>query len=576
MKLLNLLLILAFLFHDLNSQNLLKFDWKFQTGDNPEWAEAGYNDGNWATITAGTNWESQGFSNYDGFAWYRQTLVIPSKLKKEAFANNGLILNLGTIDDADYTYWNGERIGNNGEMPPNYLGAYDKQRLYTIPPEKILWDQANVIAVRVFDDGGGGGIIGDEIGCNVKGLEQLLTIEPQFARPDHLFLEKGTIRIPIKITNQMKTSLKGTVTLKLLSDFGSSVAVVNLPVSVKAGKSTTLTLVAGELAPGFYNGSFLFSGENNNKKMDFSIGVRPEEIVSPTDRPDDFDTYWMRAKRELAAVDPQFKLIRQDSLSTAAKEVYLVEMRSLGNVLVRGWYTKPVKPGKYPAILHVQGYSSVMIPAYAYQGNDMISFNLNIRGHGNSRDNINPGFPGYMQYNVNDKELYVYRGAYMDCIRAVDFLCSQECTDTSRIAVEGGSQGGALSFATAALDSRIDLCAPDVPFLSDFKDYFKVAAWPGGEFANYFKEHPEVTEEEIYTTLSYIDIKNLAPWITVPVHMSVGLRDVTCPPHINFAAYNQLKTEKEYKIYPFAGHGLPSENYELKMNWIKKHFGLLE
>jgi cephalosporin-C deacetylase len=557
-----------------NAQNLLKFEWKFQTGDDLEWAKPGYDDSKWALINAGTNWESQGYSNYDGFAWYRQSITIPSKLKKEAQANGGLILNLGTIDDADYTYWNGERIGKNGEMPPNYLGAYDKPRIYTIPADKILWDKPNVIAVRVFDAGGGGGIIGDEIGCIIKGLEQLLVIEPQFVRPDHLFLDKGTIKIPIKITNQMKTPLKGFVTLKLLSDFGSTVKTSKVPVSIKPGNTSTFILEAGDLLPGFYNATVLYSGENNNKKMDFSIGVRPEEIISPTDRPADFDNYWMRAKRELAAVDPQFKLIRKDSLCTPEREVFLVEMRSLGNVLVRGWYARPVKPGKYPAILMVQGYSSIMIPEYTYQGNDMVSFALNIRGHGNSKDDINPGFPGYMLYFLNDKELYIYRGAYMDCVRAVDFLSSRDCVDTTRIAVEGGSQGGALSFATAALDSRIDLCVPAVPFLSDFKDYFKVAAWPGGEFVNYFKAHPEIPREEFYKTLSYIDIKNLAPWIKVPVLMSVGLRDVTCPPHINFAAYNQLTAPKEYRVYPNSGHGLPGDYGDFKMAWIKKHFNL--
>ena len=56
--------------------------------------------------------------------------------------------------------------------------------------------------------------------------------------------------------------------------------------------------------------------------------------------------------------------------------------------------------------------------------------------------------------------------------------------------------------------------------------------------------------------------------------MSIGLRDETCPPHINFAAYNQLETVKEYRVYPYAGHGLPSENNEIKMEWIKKHFNL--
>ena len=71
-----------------------------------------------------------------------------------------------------------------------------------------------------------------------------------------------------------------------------------------------------------------------------AIPIRPEEIVSPLDRPGDFEDYWMRARRELDAVDQQFKLIRQDDLCTATREVCLLEMKSLGNVLVRGWYMR--------------------------------------------------------------------------------------------------------------------------------------------------------------------------------------------------------------------------------------------
>jgi len=163
----------------------------------------------------------------------------------------------------------------------------------------------------------------------------------------------------------------------------------------------------------------------------------------------------------------------------------------------------------------------------------------------------------------------------MDCLRALDFLFARPEVDTSRVAVMGGSQGGALSFATAALaPDRIALCAPSVPFLSDFKDYFKVGTWPASEFVQYVGEHPEVGWEKVYKTLSYIDIKNLAPWVEAPVFMGVGLLDPTCPPHINFAAYNQLGVPKSFVIYPEAGHGLPAAHGERRMQWIKKHFEL--
>jgi cephalosporin-C deacetylase-like acetyl esterase len=92
----------------------------------------------------------------------------------------------------------------------------------------------------------------------------------------------------------------------------------------------------------------------------FAIAIDPEKVISPVDAQPDFDAFWKKAKAELAKVDPQFKLIRKDSLCTAKRDFYLVEMRSLGNVLIRGWYSVPKKPGKYPAFLHVQGYGSVM------------------------------------------------------------------------------------------------------------------------------------------------------------------------------------------------------------------------
>ena len=573
MKKVLLIILTIALFGQTYAQNLLRFEWKFKTGDAPEWAGDKMDDSGWSVIQAGDVWEKQGILDYDGFAWYRQKVFIPLSLKKQAKDNGGITLYLGKIDDADCTYWNGEILGKTGEMPPHYIGAYDAQRIYEIPFDKIKWDTENTIAVRVYDAGGGGGIYGEKIGCYVKGFEELITIKPVFDRNDRLFLNQGEIKIPIQIISQFKNKLSGTLTLKAISDFGENIVSRKMDVLLQPRKIQQPVLNLGNIDPGFYSIYVYFESQTDNKKIRFNIGVRPEEIVSPRDPPADFENYWQRARKELAAVDPQFRLLRQDSLCSPTREVFIVEMRSLGNILIRGWYIRPVKPGKYPAILHVQGYSSFMIPEWMYPGDDMVAFGLNIRGHGFSQDDINPGFPGYLLHFLNDKELYIYRGAYMDCIRAVDFLFSREEVDKTRIAVEGGSQGGALSFATAALDNeRIAVCVPQVPFLSDFKDYFKVATWPASEYIEYMNRHPEVPPDKVFETLSYIDIKNLASWIKAPVLMAVGLMDDVCPPHINFAAYNQLKVPKEYIVYPESGHGLPAEFNAVKYEWIKKQF----
>ena len=574
MKRVLIVVFLMLIIIPLKSQNLLPIKWKFSTGDNPEWATADFNDKEWNEILPGTIWEDQGYSNYDGFAWYRTSVIIPSSLKKEASKNGGFMLKLGKIDDSDYTYFNGTFIGKTGELPPGYSGAYDADRIYKIGTDKILWDQPNILAIRVYDNGGGGGIYSAPVSFSVIGTSDLLDLRIAFREKDHILKGGSDVIVPVILSNSSREKLKGSITLSVKSDFKEEVADNTQPFEVAGKSEKRINFTLKKVSPGFYNGNINLSSQNANKVERFSFGVDPENVASPPDPQADFENYWIRARRELDAVDPQFRIAKIDSLSTEKNYVYLVEMRSLGNILIRGWYITPAAAGKYPAILKVQGYSTDQQASWGYFADDAISFVLNIRGHGNSRDNVNPGFPGYLQYNLSDKELYIYRGAYMDCVRAVDFLCSRPEVDASRIAVEGGSQGGALSFATAALDKRIVASAPDVPFLSDFRHYFEVADWPANEFSDYVKSHSETSWDKIFYVLSYIDIKNLAPRISCPVLMQVGLLDTTCPPHINFAAYNNLKFRKEYVVYPESGHGLPSEAEAYKRKWLRNQLAL--
>ncbi|HWY34848.1 MAG TPA: hypothetical protein VNX68_09390, partial [Nitrosopumilaceae archaeon] len=68
---------LFFLFLVLSSVSVFPQDiaimngWKFKTGDQPEWSSPKINDSSWSPIEIGKAWEVQGYSNYNGFAWYR-------------------------------------------------------------------------------------------------------------------------------------------------------------------------------------------------------------------------------------------------------------------------------------------------------------------------------------------------------------------------------------------------------------------------------------------------------------------------------------------------------------------------
>ncbi len=136
----------------------LKGYWKFSIGDNPRWANPAYNDISWEKIYVPSEWENEGFSGFDGYAWYRITVDLKN------ITDPHLFLNLGFIDDVDQVYLNGHLIGYSGSFPPDFYTAYKSNRKYYIPGDLINRNSKNLIAVRVFDTILGGGIIKGDIG----------------------------------------------------------------------------------------------------------------------------------------------------------------------------------------------------------------------------------------------------------------------------------------------------------------------------------------------------------------------------------------------------------------------------
>jgi PKD repeat protein len=149
----------------------LNSGWKFITGDNPEYSNPVFNDTEWKLIEVDKIWEEQGYDPYDGFAWFRLKVTIPSKLYKEAFLQDSLRLFLGKINNFDQTFLNGKILGINGKTvvenaildssflkAPINLWDYERRYAISVSDPRILWDEENVIAVRVFDQGGQGGL----------------------------------------------------------------------------------------------------------------------------------------------------------------------------------------------------------------------------------------------------------------------------------------------------------------------------------------------------------------------------------------------------------------------------------
>jgi len=127
---------------------------KFKTGDNQQWKEFAFDDSQWTAINSSTYWERQGYRDYDGYAWYRFHFHLPSSLKEQSFLKDSLRIFLNKIDDNDETYFNGQLIGK--------TQGWNDVREYHIPANApfLKWDADNVVAVRVLDTGGDGGMYG--------------------------------------------------------------------------------------------------------------------------------------------------------------------------------------------------------------------------------------------------------------------------------------------------------------------------------------------------------------------------------------------------------------------------------
>lgn len=111
------------------------------------WSKKLTSDEGWKTMNTPQLWEEQDLPDFDGVVWFRKNIELTSE---EAEA--GITLGLGSIDDSDWTYVNGKKVGG-------MLGAYNQERVYKVEATHLKAGK-NVLYIRVEDTGGGGGFHG--------------------------------------------------------------------------------------------------------------------------------------------------------------------------------------------------------------------------------------------------------------------------------------------------------------------------------------------------------------------------------------------------------------------------------
>lgn len=334
--------------------------------------------------------------------------------------------------------------------------------------------------------------------------------------------------------------------------------------------------------PGFRYCQLDFKVAGKTYRDFLKVAYEPEKIRSYTEQPSDFTRFWNKALKASAKCPLKPEITPLPKYSTDSVSVYLVKLNvdDKGR-FIYGYLAKPKAEGKYPVLFSPPGAGSRRIePSFDYAKRGFISLNIEIHG-------LNPELPeeeynqlrktknNYSYRGIANRDTYYYKDVYVGCSRAVDFLCSLPEFDGHHVAVTGGSQGGALTIVTAALNPKVTCLAAFYPALSDVLGFLhqRAGGWPHF-FSNKEAEARlnGTSVEAAAKTLGYYDVVNFARQLKVPGFYSFGYCDNTCSPTSVWSVINSITAPKTVVITPTSAHWRFSVTHQESIDWMKANY----
>ena len=313
------------------------------------------------------------------------------------------------------------------------------------------------------------------------------------------------------------------------------------------------------------------------------VGFSADKIQPYTQMPADFDGFWSKNLEDLKKVPLKYTMTPSPQYTTEKMNCYLVNLTttSQGQTIYGYLFIpKDAAPGSCPIVLCPPGAGIKTIKEplrHRYYGeNGCIRFETEIHGLNPEMSEeqfkeISKAFSGrengYLQSGLDNKDNYYMKRVYLGLVRAIDFLTSLPEWDGKNVAVQGGSQGGALAIVAAGLDPRVTACVANHPALSDMAGY---KAGRAGGYPHFFRVDGMDTTDKL-NTMAYYDVVNFAKRVTCPVYMTWGYNDNTCPPTTSYAVYNVITAPKEALITPINEHWTSEATERGHLDWIQKH-----
>lgn len=355
--------------------------------------------------------------------------------------------------------------------------------------------------------------------------------------------------------------------------------------SVKLKNGRAVINMGTKKTPGFRDMKLSVSLDGKTYEHHIKVGFSVDKIKPYTQEPQDFRSFWQKNVEELKQVPMSYTKELYKDYCTDKIDCYLVKLQidKMGHSMYGFlFYPKNAQTGKHPVVLCPPGagiktIKDPMRNKY-YAENGFVRFEVEIHGldprissetFGEISRAFNDRNGGYLANGLENKDIYYMKHVYVGLVRCIDFLTSLPEWDGKNVAVQGGSQGGALAIIAAGLDSRVTQCVANHPALSDMAGY--AAKGGTGGYPHFCRQPQILSNKDCLNTLAYFDVVNFARYVKAPTYLTWGYNDVTCPPTTSYAVWNTLKCTKESLLTPINEHWTTTETNRGQMEWIKAH-----
>lgn len=336
--------------------------------------------------------------------------------------------------------------------------------------------------------------------------------------------------------------------------------------------------------PGFRDLRLKVKVDGKTYSHHIKVGFSVDKIKPFTKEPADFKTFWNNNIEEMRKTKLSYTKELAKEYCTDKMDCYLVKLiinRQKQAVYGYLFIPKNAAKGSCPIVMCPPGAGIKTIKEplrHRYYGeNGCIRFEMEIHGldpriSAETFNEISKAYNGsengYLSNSLDNKDRYYMKRVYLSLVRSIDFLTTLPEWDGRNVAVQGGSQGGALAIIAAGLDSRVTQCVANHPALSDMAAY-SVKGTTGGY--PHFNRTPGMFTKENINTMAYYDVVNFARYVKADTYVTWGYNDDVCPPTTSYAVWNTLQCPKEALITPINEHWTSDVTERGHLEWIQKH-----